>query len=91
MELDVYYFVDSEAHKIERVELSREGVITVRAGVSILRQDQLGQLAAIFGTELEAVENLLQNPPEPFVFADSLVSKASLVEDFAIAPDYSEV
>jgi hypothetical protein len=32
--MDVYYIVDAEKHSIDRVEMSRSGVISVRAGVS---------------------------------------------------------
>lgn len=71
MEFDIYYVVDNEKGTIDRLELAKTGVISVRAGVSLLREEQLGQLAALFSTTIEEVTAILQNPPEPFVYSDS--------------------
>jgi hypothetical protein len=88
MEMDVYYIVDAEKHSIDRVEMARSGVISVRAGVSLLREEQLGQLAAVFSTTLESVTETLQNPPEPYVYTNSSVEESEMVADYNIAPEH---
>jgi hypothetical protein len=53
-----------------------------------LREEQLGQLAAVFSTTLESVTETLQNPPEPYVYTDSSVEESEMVADYNIAPEY---
>jgi hypothetical protein len=81
-DIDVYYIVDAIAYKIERVEMGRAGVISVRAGVSLLREEQLDQLAQVFDTS--------QNPPEPFVFTDTTIRKSEMIEHYDEAPVEAE-
>jgi len=88
MEMDVYYIVDAEKHSIDRVEMSRSGVISVRAGVSLLREEQLGQLAVVFGANLESVAQILQNPPEPYVYTNSSIEESEMIADFNLVPEY---
>ena len=80
MEFDIYYVVDNEKATIDRLELAKTGVISVRAGVSLLREEQLGQLAALFSTTLEMITTTLQNPPAPFVYSDSTPEASEAVE-----------
>jgi hypothetical protein len=83
---DVYYIVDIHNFKVDRIEMSRAGVISVRAGVSLLREEQLDYLAQVFSTTLENVVNVLQNPPDPFTYTDTTPRDSDLVGFYDEAP-----
>jgi hypothetical protein len=81
--MDIYYLIDAKKQEIERMELSSDGVISVRAGVTLLRENQLAELAIMLGVDPDQAVNALQNPGGNYKYIDGIqVEQSGMIVDY---------